>query len=294
MSKKPAKKSRGKKPSFFKKLRSKYRLLVLNEDTFEEKFSYKLSRLNVFLAVVFLVIFLISTTTLFIALTPLKEYIPGYESTELRIQAIENAYLVDSLERNIQSQQRFLQSITRVLNGDLDLDSLNHQLNETIPDTLDIDLAMQPSEQDSLLRIVVDQEDKYNLLESASAKVNFMLYAPVTGTISQVFDPATQHFAVDVVVPKNTPIKSVADGTVVLASWSVDTGYVVLVEHPYGLTSVYKHNASLAVAQGDRVLAGEVIATAGNTGEFSTGPHLHFELWNNGYPVDPTAYIDFE
>ena len=148
--------------------------------------------------------------------------------------------------------------------------------------------------EDSILREKVDKEDKYNLFESATSKVNFVLFPPVNGTISEGYNVQEKHYAIDIVVTKDTPVKATADGTVILAEWTTQTGYVVIIEHSNGLISVYKHNASLTKEQGDLVKSGEVIAISGNTGELTTGPHLHFELWSDGYPIDPTTFIDFE
>jgi len=121
-----------------------------------------------------------------------------------------------------------------------------------------------------------------------------VLFAPVKGTISEGYNPKEKHFAVDIVTVKDAPVKAAADGTVIFAEWTADTGYVVIIEHANNLISVYKHNASLSKEQGELVKAGEVVATAGNTGDLSTGPHLHFELWRDGYPINPTNFIDFD
>ena len=114
------------------------------------------------------------------------------------------------------------------------------------------------------------------------------------GTVSEGYNPEEKHYAVDIVTAKDAPVKATADGTVIFAEWTAETGYVIILEHKNGLISVYKHNASLAKEQGELVKAGEVIATAGNTGELSTGPHLHFEIWSEGYPIDPANFIDFD
>lgn len=283
-----------KKKSLVKRLLAKYRLVVLNEDTFEELLSYKLSRFNVFLIVGLSAVFLVSATYAIIALTPLKEYIPGYDSTTLRRQAIENTYVLDSLQFQLERNQRFVASITQVLTGDLsatdfEQDSIRNTL--FLPPT---ESDFVTSVQDSLLREEVAREDRFNLFETAENRVNYVLYSPATGTISQGFDPSINHYAVDVVVTKNTPIKSVAPGTVIFADWTTETGYVVIIKHAQNIVSVYKHSESLAVTQGDLVTSGEVIAFAGSTGNLSTGPHLHFELWSDGYPIDPTEFIDFE
>ena len=121
-----------------------------------------------------------------------------------------------------------------------------------------------------------------------------MLFPPVNGQISEPYNTEQKHYAVDIVVAKNTPVKATADGTVIFAEWTAQTGFVILIEHSYGLLSVYKHNATLTKTQGDLVRAGEVIATSGNTGDLTTGPHLHFELWSDGYAVNPTNFIDFK
>ena len=132
------------------------------------------------------------------------------------------------------------------------------------------------------------------MFESATSKVSFVLFSPVTGTISEAYNPQEKHYAVDIAVAKDTPIKAVADGTVILAEWTTQTGYVIVLDHGNGLISVYKHNSALTKSQGDLVESGEVVAISGNAGELTTGPHLHFELWSDGYPIDPTNFIDFE
>ncbi|THD69332.1 M23 family metallopeptidase [Robertkochia marina] len=277
-----------------RKLLHKYRLVILNEDTFEERLSFKLNRLNVFVLGTLFATFLIAGTILLIAFTPLKEYIPGYSSTALRIQATDLAFKVDSLEYKLAVNEAYFGEIQKVLKGEINTEELDRDsLFEAFRlDTTQVDL--EPSKQDSLLREKVAMEDKYNLFQKASSKLDYVLFPPLQGKISQAYNVEEKHFAVDLTAPAQTPVKSVADGTVIFAEWTTETGYVIIVEHPYGLLSVYKHNASLGKQQGDLVIAGEVIATIGNTGEFTTGPHLHFELWSEGQPVDPSDYIDFE
>lgn len=276
-----------------RKLLDKYRLVILKESTFEERLSIKLTRLNVFVLVSLSAIFLIAGTTILIAYTSLREYIPGYSSAKLKKQATELNYKTDSLQQVINLNERYFASIKKVLQGDvsanLDKDSI---IAAVKLEASEVDLT--PSAEDSLLREKISKEDKYNLFESATSASNFVLFSPVSGTISDTYNPKKKHYAVDIVVPKNTPIKATADGTVIFADWTASTGYVIIIEHSYGLISVYKHNAALTKSQGDLVKAGEVIATAGNTGELSSGPHLHFELWNDGYPINPTSFIDFK
>jgi len=280
--------------NFAKKLLHKYRLVILNEDTFEERFAIKLTRLNVFVLMSISAIFLIAATTVLIAFTPLREYIPGYSSTSLKKKATQLSYKTDSLQQVIAMNTQYFESIKRVLKGDVNTVDFN---KDSIIKAAELDISninLNPSKEDSLLREKIDKEDKYNLFESATSKVNFVLFPPVNGTISEGYNVKDKHFAVDIVVAKDTPVKATADGTVILSEWTTQTGYVIILDHGNGLISVYKHNASLTKEQGELVKAGEVIAISGNTGELTTGPHLHFELWSNGYPIDSTTFIDFE
>lgn len=276
-----------------KKLLHKYRLVVLNEDTFEERFSFKLNRLNVFVFSVISALLLIAGTTVLIAFTPLREYIPGYSSTKLKQRATRLTYKTDSIQRELDINNQYLASIRKVLTGDVKTVHFNKDsiLNAASIDASEVDLSA--SKEDSLLREKVSQEDKYNPLLGDSG-INYVLFAPVKGTISQAYNPAEKHYAVDVVTVKNAPVKAIADGTVIFAEWTAETGYVMIIKHRNDLLSVYKHNASLTKEQGEFVKAGEVIATVGSTGELTTGPHLHFELWRDGYPINPTNFIDFE
>lgn len=277
-----------------KKLLDKYRLVILNEDTFEERLTFKLTRLNVFVTVALLAVFLIGATYMLIAFTSLREYIPGYSSTALKKKATELSFKTDSLQQVIVMNDRFYGSIKKVLKGDVSAVDFN---KDSIIEAVKLEVSevdLTPTAEDSLLREKVDKEDKYNLFESATSSTNFVLFPPVNGTISEHYNLKEKHYAIDIVVAKDTPIKSAADGTVIFAEWTASTGYVIIIEHSHGLISVYKHNAALTKTQGDLVKAGEVIATSGNTGDLSTGPHLHFELWNDGYPINPTNFIDFK
>ncbi|MEC3906285.1 M23 family metallopeptidase [Tamlana sp. 2201CG12-4] len=277
-----------------RKLLDKYRLVILNENTFEERLTFKLTRLNVFVMASLIAVFFILLTYLLIAFTPLREYIPGYSSTALKKKATELSFKTDSLQQVIFMNDRYYQSIRKVLTGDVSAVGFN---KDSIVEAAKLEASevnLAPIAEDSLLREKVDKEDKYNLFESATSATNFVLFPPVSGEISEPYNAKEKHYAVDIVVAKDTPIKATADGVVIFAEWTASTGYVIIIEHSYGLISVYKHNASLTKEQGDLVKAGEVIATAGSTGELSTGPHLHFELWNDGYPINPTNFIDFK
>ncbi|NAS10988.1 M23 family metallopeptidase [Poritiphilus flavus] len=286
---------KGKKRKEIKrKLLHKYRLVILNESTFEEKISFKLSRLNVFVTGSLFIIGLIGLTTLLIAFTPLREYIPGYSSTKLKRQATELTYKTDSLVTVLNYTNRYLDNVRMVLKGDVE----NNQLNrDSLFEQFKIDpstVDLTPIREDSLLRAAVALEDKYNLFERNLENRSMVLFSPLGGSITQGYDAEKKHYAVDVAAAIETPIKAVANGIVIFAEWTADTGYVIIMEHDNNLTSVYKHNGSLNKSQGDIVQAGEVIASVGNTGELTTGPHLHFELWSNGSPVNPLDYVDFK
>lgn len=275
-----------------KKLLHKYRLVILNEETFEERFSFKLNRLNVFVFTTLLALFLVSATTLIIAFTPLREYIPGYSSTTLKRNATELAYQTDSLRRIIEVNQQYLESIKKVLTGDVKTVEFNKDSIIEVAKT-DPSVLIRTSRSDSLLREAVSQEDKYNPL-IGNFNPQYALFSPVKGTISEPYDSQSKHYAVDVVTVKDAPVKAIADGTVIFAEWTAQTGNVIILKHNNNLISVYKHNAMLTKEQGQLVKGGEVIATVGSTGELTTGPHLHFELWRDGFPVNPTSFIDFD
>ncbi len=281
-----------------RKLLHKYRLVILNESTFEEKISFKLSRLNVFVTGTLATVFLIALTTLLIAFTDLKEYIPGYDSTALKRQATQLAYDITELEQNITYTNRYLDTMRKVLRGEVTADNIDRDslFRQFSLDSMIANANLQPSSEDLRLREYVELEDKYNIFEQEDEGADPILFPPINGNLSgtQKFDPSKEHYAVDIAAPKGTAVKSIADGTVLFSEWTSETGYVMIIEHQNGYTSVYKHNGSLIKSQGQTVKAGEVVATVGNTGEFTTGPHLHFELWRNGAALDPEKHIYFK
>jgi murein DD-endopeptidase MepM/ murein hydrolase activator NlpD len=276
-----------------KQLFAKNRFIILNEDTFEEIFSLKLTLMNVFLVATLGAFLIIFITTYIIAFTPLKEYIPGYSSSKLKQEATDLALKSDSLTTILHNNEIYLASVRKALTGDVDYIKLSKDsIKAGGVETAGVDL--KPSESELELRKKVALEDKYNLFEKAQPKVDLVLFAPVRGPITQKYNAKEKHFAVDVALAKNTPIKAVANGTVIFADWTPTNGNVIILRHNNEILSVYKHCESLTISQGDVVRTGEVIAIAGSSGEQSTGIHLHFELWKDGYPIDPTQFIDFE
>ncbi|EAS20679.1 M23 family metallopeptidase [Nonlabens mediterrranea] len=272
----------------------RYRMVVLNDDTFEERFSLNLTRLNVFIVTVLSAIILIGLTTVLIAFTPLREFIPGYASTKLTKDVITLENKTDSLLTSIQLQQQKYDRIQMVLSGNITAAEYARIDSIAKIETANQEDLTMPIEEDSLLRDEVDREDKYNVIEGATTRTNFIFFTPVTGTISDEFNAQKKHYAVDITSAANAPVKAAADGTVIFAGWSTDTGNTILMEHSYGVITVYKHMATLNKKQNDQVQAGEVIGIVGNTGELTNGPHLHFELWMDGYPQDPTNFINFQ
>ena len=276
-----------------KKLFTKNRLVILNEDTFEEIFSLKLNLMNVFVGVTVISIVMIALTTYIIAFTPLREYIPGYASTKLKREATENAIKTDSLQKAFDANNAYLASVKKVLTGDLETAQLNRDSITAAEHNQAVATHFEPTEAEMKLRGQVALEDKYNLFEKAQPKVNLVLFAPVKGHIIEAYNPKNKNFDVAVALPKDTPVKSVAAGTVLFADWTPTNGNVIIIRHNDGIISVYKKAATLTKEQGDTVKSGEAIAIAGeSTG--GQGIRMEFELWKDGYPINPTQFIDFE
>ncbi len=275
-----------------RKLTHQYRLVMLNEETFEERFSLKLNRLNVFVLGGLFSVLLIVGTILLIAYTPLKEYIPGYDSTKLRTQALKATLKADSISRELTNLKLFTQAIQPILTGNIEpekIDSIQLETRNLIIN----DSLLKASKEDSIFREKIESQDRFPIVDTKNSLLENVFFAPLSGMVSQDFDSNSKHFAIDIVAKIGTPVKAVADGTVIFSEWTTGTGYVIIVKHAKNFVSVYKHNGTLLKEQGDFVKSGEVIATVGSTGELTTGPHLHFELWSGGYPVNPTTFIDF-
>lgn len=275
------------------KLRNKYRLVILNDDTFEEKLSLKLSRLNVFFIVGFLTIFLITSTILLIAFTPLREYIPGYSSTALRKRALELSLTTDSLERQLAFNQRYLLNIRNILEGKPVINFADTVVTDS---AISAGLSRSITPEEEQLRSFVEEEEKFNLQASRNggeSLKNIAFFTPIKGLVTNEFNPREQHLGVDIVARKNEVVKAARDGIVVLSEWTAETGHVLIIQHPENFVSVYKHNSALLKEQGELVKAGDPIAIIGNSGELTSGPHLHFELWYDGHPVNPQNYISF-
>ena len=279
---------------FFKKLFNDYKVVVSSEDTFEEKFAFKASKINVFVLMLVYSVILISFTISIVFFTQLRELVPGYSSSDLLNRAIYLTQKTDSLERQIELNNKFYKSIEDVLSGKTDV--FIERDNITIDSSLNEKnfFSISPNSEDSILRNYVDSQDKFNLTKNELVIENKMFFSPIKGDITQAFNFEENHFAIDIAADIGTPVKSILDGKILFSEWSVDTGYVIIVDHGDNIVSVYKHNSKSLKEQNDFVQAGEVIAYSGNQGSLSSGPHLHFELWKNGTPIDPEPLLNFQ
>jgi murein DD-endopeptidase MepM/ murein hydrolase activator NlpD len=287
----------GRKKKFLK-IRHKYRLVILREDSLEEKASFKLSRMNVLMMVSGLTILLSSFVFLLIAYTPLKIYVPGYADYDLRKDIINLSLQTDSLQKQIDLRDKYLENFKKILIGDIGEYSKSPENDRDTVDLSKTPDLFKISKEDSALRREFENTDQYNLLyqeenKNEDALKNIAFFPPVTGIITEKFDRNKGHFAIDFATSPNVGVKATLDGTVIEASWNINTGYVIILQHKDNLISIYKHNSALLQKVGKFVRAGEVIAIVGDTGELSTGPHLHFELWLDGQPLNPEEYIAF-
>ncbi len=282
-----------KRKALKKKLTDKYRLVILNENTFEERFSLKLSRLNVFVLGGVFSIILIFLTSVLIAFTPIKEYIPGYASTTQNRKITKLIIESDSLQKKLAVLEQYTKAIPMVLRGEIKPEKIDSLALNSTQKNID-SINLHASKSDSIFREKVESRDRFPLIEGNQNKAKIVFFAPITGSITQKFDAKNNHFAIDIATKVGTPVKAIANGMVILSEWTVETGYVIILQHADNFISVYKHNGDLLKRQGDYVKLGEVIAKVGSTGELTTGPHLHFELWNNEFPINPANYIDFQ
>ncbi|KOH47047.1 M23 family metallopeptidase [Sunxiuqinia dokdonensis] len=275
------------------KLKNRYRLIIYNDSTYQTVWSMKLSRIKVFLIVSFGGLLLVVFTVLMIAYTPIREMIPGYPSAEVRQMIVYNAMLVDSLDEQLQIRDNYFEKIRALIEGELPQEP-DFVADTSIPSS---DLQINYYNHDSIFQQKILEEQLDLSLQSEVPKsksiANLHFFTPLKGVITNKFDKQTDHVAVDVVGMPNSRISAALDGTVIFAGWTVETGYVIYLQHQNDLVSVYKHNAELLKQVNERVKAGEAIAIMGNTGELTTGPHLHFELWHQGIALDPEKYIDF-
>ena len=275
---------------YWSKLFHKYRFVIMTDSSFEEKLSIKLTRLNVIAFVGALVFFCFFSTMLLIAYTPLSEYVPGKSSIEVQKGLIELNIKSDSLEAILLNRSIYLENINKIINGE---ELVTPENSEEITNTQN-PISFEKSIEDSLFRVKVETEDKSSIYKKDNTdNNNLMFFSPLSGLISDGYNNKTKHFGIDLVAKEKSRISSVLEGTIVISHWAYETGYIVGVQHSNDYLSFYKHNSVLLKSVGDYVNAGDHIAIIGNSGELSSGPHLHFELWHKGVPVNPENYISF-
>lgn len=276
------------------KLKYKYKLSVINETSYEGVFNFRLSLLHVLMALSGLSVILVTLTILLVAFTGLREFIPGYPDGNMRQKIAENAIRVDSLEIELMKRDRFMRALQLVLSGG-DSTMVAQMRNDSLKPANDT-VQFQISQQESEFRAAMEEKERFNLGLGIKEqnKDYYHFFPPVEGIVTNSFDEKKRHFGTDIVAKSNAKVAAVLDGVVIFTDWTVKTGNVIQVQHANDLISVYKHNSTLLKQQGDYVRAGEVIAIVGNTGEESSGPHLHFELWRAGNPLNPENFMKFK
>ena len=243
-------------------------------------------------------IILVGGSMALVMFTPLRVLVPGYPTDAMRQQITASVIRLDSLEYEIHLRDRYIYTVNAIVAGRepelIDAGTENKTINYD-------NIIFTRSEQDSLLRRHVEEEERFNFVmqtptvspsvEAFISRIHF--FKPVDGVVSSKFNLNNNHFGVDIVAAPNAVVKAIYDGTVIMSAWTLETGYVIHIQHTANIISVYKHNAHRLKRQGDRVKAGDAIAIVGNSGELSTGPHLHLEIWQNGIPVNPEDFIVF-
>ena len=268
--------------------------MILNIDTFEERFSLLLTPMNVIVLSGLGLLVIAITTFALLGWTPLRYYLPDYaEEVRVKKLAVEAAIKADSMEVALAQRDAYIENIRMLIEGRIDTATMDSGLFESV-DPLEVKYTR--SKEDSILRKEIEKEDLVNLNPNFNRDVKsaYILFPPIKGSVVDRFNARDNHFGVDVVAPKDASIKAIDDGTVIIAAYTAETGYVIQIQHDNDLISVYKHNSTLLKKEGDKVRAGEAVAIIGETGEYSSGPHLHFELWRKGVPVNPETFFSFE
>jgi murein DD-endopeptidase MepM/ murein hydrolase activator NlpD len=275
--------------------RDKYKFAIYNDTTFEEVWRVRITQYNAFLLIASLVLFLIGATASLIAFTNIREFIPGYPDLTMRRNILMSAIRLDSLERELALRDKYFANLNAIISGKQPIEPI--QRRDTAKNYEAIKFAN--SSDDQALRTKVEQEEQFNLvlgprLTESTSLASLHFFPPVKGIISGKYDLRTKHFGTDIVTKPKSPVLAALDGTVIFTGWTMETGYVIEIQHINNLVSVYKHNASLLKEAGDLVRAGEAISVVGDSGElYTSGPHLHFEIWYKGSPLDPEKHILF-
>lgn len=285
-----------KRKELYHKLRSKYRLVVMRDTTYEEVWFMRLSRLNVITVISSSVILISAIVVSLIVYTPLKEMIPGYPNAEMTRTIRLNALLLDSLEHQLWLKDQYLDDLALIMKGGV---PVSYESSEVEAAVNSQNIQDSRSKEDSILRLEVEEQQRYNLslLSTDPTSKNLSdlyFFPPIQGMVTGHFNAKTRHYGIDVASSGDPMVKVTLDGTVLMADYTAETGYVIQVQHENELITIYKHNKELFKRPGDFVKAGEAIAIVGNSGKITTGPHLHFELWHKGKAINPENFISFD
>lgn len=279
-------------------LTTRYQLIIRNEENFAEKTSLAFTYSKIILFSVILFVLMLVISLLLVKTILAKWFDPRHAQLENNQKLYELATRVDSLSTEVERKDQFIANFQRVLSGDtsnfVDPAQILKGDREPLSSSMDADLT--PDARDSAFRKDFETSD-LSLIPYTNVKYQQLqetfFFTPITGFISDRYDVKRGHYGIDVVAKSNEPVKCIADGTVVMASWTQDSGYVIAVQHGGNLISVYKHNAELLKKVGTFVYAGDIIAIVGNSGEMTDGPHLHFEMWYNGSSLNPEEFVTF-
>ena len=271
-------------------LRNRLQIIFRNKRDFKDISFFEFTNLSLslyllfFLALIFSISFLLSTTILS------QWFDPRFVEKKANEELIRLSNSIDSLIYESQIKDQYIENIMIILSGG-ENEFLEKKSEEN---KLELqDLTNDYSAVDSFFRQEFESNLSFSeIIRSTDSDQNLLLMSPVSsGVVSSFYDPSKSHFGIDITCKEEEPIKSVLDGTVLMSSWTKDSGYVISIIHPNNLISVYKHNSKVFVEPGQIVKTGDVISIIGNTGELSTGPHLHFELWLNGKSINPSEFI---
>lgn len=272
-----------------------FRLALLDDRSHKQLFTIHFTRTTFFVMIISTIVMLSALVFSITAFTPVRTFIPGYPDAHAKRAAIQNAMTIDSLQTVIYRWELYSENIKRVVEGKepLKIDSL---INANQPKKASAEDVAEFQKQDSILRDEVKKEEQFDISSDRGKRelpiegVHF--FTPLKGVVSQGYDAAV-HPYIDITAAAGSVVKAVLDGTVVFAGWSEDAGNTIQIQHEGDIISIYKHNEKLSKKVGDKVTAGTPIALVGNSGDLTTGAHLHFELWHKGETVDPTLYINF-
>ena len=268
-----------------------FRFAIINDNSLEEVFNIKFSRARLLWLTAAILLAISVIFVLLLGYTPLRNLIPGKSKTHVQNELIMMIQKADSLEKSLGNYSLYTKNLKKVLSDSVSLDSVQDLFMEGF--TVN-EFDFKPSVEDSILRAEVEAEESISLNSNLKEKkLNSFFIKPVDGLITEGFNKKIGHFGVDIVSKKGAFISSIDDGMVLFSSWTHEFGYVLVVKHQNSFISFYKHNSEVFKSKGDYVKSGETIAIIGNSGKYSTGPHLHFELWKGSSPVNPVNYILF-